>query len=221
MVTAAGKPLDGADVTLYAGASRGVTPLGHAATGPGGRFSIAYTAPASGVLYAAADGGTVPGSLRLLAVVGVLAGGGVAPRTLSTVTINELTTVATTFALAQFINGTDISGPSPGLENAAATAASLADAASGIPGGVVTDADNGASNATLAILNTLADLVAVCSAAPAGGRCGELLRLATPPGGTAPADTVQAVLNLVKNPALSLAGLYALAKTEFCLPAGS
>ena len=213
-MTAAGKPLDGADVTLYAGGSQGVTPLGHAATGAGGRFSIAYTAPASGVLYAAADGGTAPGSLRLLAVVGVLAGGGVAPRTLSTVTINELTTVATTFALAEFINGADISGPSPGLENAAATASSLADAASGTPGGVVTDADNGASNATLATLNTLADLVAVCSATPAGGRCGELLRLATPPGGTAPADTVQAVLNLVENPALSLAGLYALAKTE-------
>jgi len=212
-VTSAGKPLDSADVTLYAGSSHGATPLGHATTGTGGRFSIAYTAPASGVLYAAADGGTASSSLRLLAVVGVLAGGGVPPRTLSTVTINELTTVATTFALAQFINGADISGPSPGLENAAATAASLADAASGTPGGIVTDADNGAGNATLATLNTLADLVTVCSAPPAG-RCGELLRLATPPGGTAPADTVQVVLNLVKNPALSLAGLYALAKTE-------
>ena len=212
-VTAAGKPLDSADVTLYAGGSQGVTPLGHAVTGSSGRFSIAYSAPASGILYAAAGGGA-RGSLRLLAVVGVLVGGGVAPRTLSTVTINELTTVATTFALAQFINGPDISGPSPGLENAAATASSLADAASGTPGGVVTDADNGASNATLATLNTLADLVAVCSGPPAGDRCGELLRLATPPGHTVPADTVQAVLNLVKNPALSLAGLYALAKTE-------
>ena len=109
-VTAAGKPLDSAKVTLYVGSSEGATPLGHAATGAGGRFSITYAAPASGVLYAAADGGA-PGSLRLLAVVGVLAGGGVAPRTLSTVTVNELTTVATTFALAQFINGADISGP--------------------------------------------------------------------------------------------------------------
>ncbi len=46
-VTAAGKPLDSADVTLYAGSSAGVTPLGHATTGTGGRFSIAYAAPAS------------------------------------------------------------------------------------------------------------------------------------------------------------------------------
>jgi hypothetical protein len=213
-VIAAGKPLDGAKVTLYAGSSKGVRRLGHARTGTSGRFSIMYTAPASGILYVAADGGAASGSLRLMAVVGVLAGGGVAPRTLSTVTVNELTTVAATYALARFINGPDISGPGPGLENAAATASNLADAASGTLGGVVTDANNGARNATLATLNTLADLVAVCSARPAGGRCGELLHLATPPGETTPADTVQAVLNLVKNPALSLAGLYALAKTQ-------
>jgi hypothetical protein len=40
-----------------------------------------------------------------------------------------------------------------------------------------------------------------------------LLRLTVPPGGAIPADTVQAVLNLARNPSLSPAGLFALART--------
>ena len=127
-------------------------------------------------------------------------------------TVDELTTVATTYALAQFSGADGIAGPSPGLENAAATAFNLADPASGRAGAVVTDQDNGAKNQSLATLGTLANLVSLCAAAQPAG-CGELLRLATPPRGTTPENTVQAVLNLVRNPTLSPAGLFALAQT--------
>jgi hypothetical protein len=135
------------------------------------------------------------------------------------VTVDELTTVATAYALAQFSGPNGITGPSPGLENAAATAFSLADPASGKDGAVVTDQDNGGTNQTLATLSTLANLVSLCRAAQSR-QCGELLRLTAPPGGTIPADTVQAVLNLARNRSLSPAGLFALARTAtVCQPA--
>ena len=210
-VTATGKPLGGAQVTLFAGSGEGFSELGHATTDTSGSFGITYARPETGVLYVrAAPAGT--SRLRLQSVVSVGPGGGVPPQTLATVTVDELTTVATTYALAQFSGPDGIAGPSPGLENAAATAFNLADPASGKAGAVVTDQDNGAKNQTLATLGTLANLVSLCAAAQSA-ECSDLLRLAAPPGGTAPRNTVQAVLNLVRNPTLSPAGLFALAQT--------
>jgi len=210
-VMAAGKPLGGAQVTLFAGSREGVSELGHARTDTSGSFGISYVRPAAGVLYVqAAPAGA--SRLRLQSVVGAGSGGGVRPQTLTTVTVDELTTVATAYALAQFSGPNGIAGPSPGLENAAATAFSLADPASGKAGAVVTDQDNGGKNRTLATLGTLANLVSLCAAAHSAG-CAELLRLTAPPGGTIPGNTVQAVLNLARNPTLSPAGLYALAQT--------
>ena len=77
---------------------------------------------------------------------------------------------------------------------------------------MVTDQDNGGKNQTLATLGTLTNLVSLCQAGQSP-QCGELLRLTVPPGGTVPENTVRAVLNLVRNPSLSPAGLVALART--------
>ncbi|WP_234342552.1 hypothetical protein [Streptomyces sp. NRRL B-3648] len=150
-------------------------------------------------------------ALRLRSVVGFGPGGGVRERSESAVTVNEFTTVATTYALAQFTGPRGISGPSPGLENAAATSYNLADPASGKPGGVVTDRNNGTKNDTLATLGTLANLVALCAPGADSGRCQDLLRLATPQHGSTPGDTAQAVLDLARNPRLATGKLYALA----------
>jgi hypothetical protein len=209
-VTAAGKPLGSALVAIFGASRDGAAELGHARTDVSGRFTISYERGSAGALYVDA---TPPGSsrLRLRAVVGVGSGGGVQPSTLGTVTVDELTTVAAAYALAQFSDPDGVGGPSPGLENAAATAFNLADPGSGKAGSVVTNADNGSKNDTLATLNTLANLVSLCAPGASDG-CEALLRLATPPGGSAPADTAQAVVNLARNPALSPAQLYALAR---------
>ena len=219
-VVAAGKPLAGASVTIYGGAVRAATELGHTAASSTGQFRISYTRPDNGVIYVLAGPTTstranpATSPLLLAAVVGVVgAAGGVAPHVVTSVTVNELTTVATSVALAQFVDGTDISGPSPGLENAAATTFNLADPSTGGAGGVITDENNGTNNDSLATLYTLADLVAVCSQAPEGGGCAQMLRHATPPGAGTPTNTVQAIQDLVKNPTTSLAALFALAKT--------
>ncbi|MHB6912701.1 LysM peptidoglycan-binding domain-containing protein [Streptomyces sp. DB-54] len=208
-VTGEGKPLHGVHVTLFAGSRSGVKELGRATTDRTGSFTISYAKPAAGVLYVEAAA-TDRSRLRLRSVVGVGEGGGVPARTVGTVRINELTTVATTYALAQFSDRHGIAGPSPGLQNAAATFFSLADPVTGRPGGVVkSDSANGE---TLATLNTLANLVSVCAADTP--RCTQLLRLATPRTGSMPADIVQAVLNLAQHPMLSPAGLQALVRTS-------
>ncbi|WP_432165122.1 NHL repeat-containing protein [Streptomyces sp. bgisy031] len=206
----AGKPLSHADVTLFAGDRQGTRELGHATTDADGTFQIRPSRHTGSVLYVEA----VPAgdrSLRLRSVVGVGPGGGVPQRLESAVTVNEFTTVAATYALAQFTDQRGITGPSPGLENAAATSYNLADPASGRPGKVVTDQNNGTKNDTLATLGTLANLVSLCAPGADTGRCQDMLRLATPQHGTKPADTAQAVLNLTHNPRLATGKLYALA----------
>ena len=112
---AAGKPLGGAEVTLFAGSREGVSELGQARTDTSGSFGISYVKPAAGMLYVQA-GPAGASRLRLQSVVGVGSGGGVRPQTLTTVTIDELTTVATAYALALFSGPNGIAGPSPGLE---------------------------------------------------------------------------------------------------------
>ncbi|MGW2177968.1 NHL repeat-containing protein [Streptomyces sp. NPDC001732] len=191
-----------------AGSRSGVTKLGQATADAHGSFRMTYTNPADGVLYVEATPAQAH-KLRLRSVVGFGAGGAVPERTLSKVTVNELTTVAATYALAQFSDQRGITGPSPGLQNAAATSFNLADPATGKVGGPITG--DSANSDTLATQNTLANLVSLCATDDA--RCAKLLQMATPQGGTRPADTVQAVLNLVHNPTLSPDGLEALARS--------
>jgi hypothetical protein len=81
----------------------------------------------------------------------------------------------------------------------------------GTAGAVVTNQDNGASNDTLATLGTLANLVSLCAPGTAG--CDDVLRLTTPPGGSEPPDTAQAVLNLALHPTLAPDQLFTLARS--------
>ncbi|GGY64368.1 hypothetical protein GCM10010300_04430 [Streptomyces olivaceoviridis] len=207
-VTGAGKPLRGSQVTLMAGSRSGATKLGQATTDAHGSFRITYTKPADGVLYVEAASQQAH-RLRLRSVVGFGAGGAVPERTETKVTVNELTTVAATYALAQFNDRRGIAGPAPGLQNAAATSFTLADPTTGKPGRALTG--DSANSETLATQNTLANLVSLCATDSAG--CGKLIRLATPAGGSPPTDTVQAVLSLVRNPTQSPGRLEALART--------
>ncbi|MFJ5031085.1 hypothetical protein ACIQB5_23760 [Streptomyces sp. NPDC088560] len=209
-VTSAGKPLSHATVTLFAGDPQGVRTLGHATTDAHGAFQIRPGQRSGSVLYVEAAP-TGDRSLRLRSVVGFGPGGAVAPRSESAVTVNEFTTVAAAYALAQFTDQHGITGPSPGLENAAATSYNLADPATGKPGKVVTDQNNGSKNDTLATLGTLANLISLCAPGANTGNCKDMLLLATPQGDSTPGDTAQAVLNLARDPNLTPTKLYALA----------
>lgn len=216
VVQSGSSPIRFSTVTLYrAGNSRNAAAkiLGQAQTNATGSFSISFRQPADAraVLYLIADGGFPVASnvarsqytppIRLAAIL--------QPESMQAgVVINERTTVAAAYALAQFISGTNIAGSSPGLQNAAAVTANLVDAATGEVGSVLGSAPNGLETTTMMEFNSLANLLASCVDAATPAPCAKLFNLATPPGGNQPFDTLQAVVNIAHYPFLNPARLF-------------
>ena len=221
----AGKqPLIGASVELYAA---GTTGNGSSATAllsnplttdANGAFLVpaGYLCPsAASQIYMVARGGK-PGAAAASAnsaAVLLTALGACNQMVASTqIVLNEVTTVAATFALSQFLSpGANLGASSTnaaGLGNAVATASALADISAGSSPGPAFAA-NGSSPAPR--IDSLANLLNACVAStPAASACSALFSATTPAGGAAPANTLDAALNLVRNPAANVASLYAL-----------
>jgi hypothetical protein len=130
------------------------------------------------------------------------------------VNIDEVTTVASVYALAQFMaagGGANLgasSTNSQGLANAFATVNNLVNVANGIAPG--RSLPSGATAPT-AELNTLADLLATCvNSDGTTGECGSLFAAATPSGGSAPTNTIDAILDIAQNPGNNASALYNL-----------
>ncbi|HYR09444.1 MAG TPA: hypothetical protein VEQ60_16785 [Longimicrobium sp.] len=194
--TASVMPLPGMTVTLYQATTGAPTALGSATSGADGSFSIAGASDdGGGIFYATAVGG----SAVLMTIVGPQIGGDVV--------INELTTVAAAFAMAQFADGAQLSGSALGLRIAAGMSANLADPATGQPSEVLLDPPNADQTNALRSTRSLANLVAACVRRYPGFES-RFYAYATPPGGTAPADTFQALLNIARNPANNAATLF-------------
>jgi len=202
-------PLRGFRVQLWQARPGAKRPqlLGTARSRGGGRFVLRHRrARRDAVHYLVANrtgggGGAVPAfAYRLGASLGT---GSVPGRA----TVNDRTTVAMAFALAQFLEGPRLAGASPGLENAATMSANLVDPRSGRLAGVLRRFPNGRSTSTLATFNSLANLVASCRSR--GRACARLLRLARPPGRRlAAGDTLRALVAVARNPWHSSAALF-------------
>jgi streptogramin lyase len=123
--------------------------------------------------------------------------------------INEVTTAATAYGLAQFLSPGGNIGSSvtntQGLANAVATVASLANLTTGTTPGA-SFPKNGSSPASR--INSLANLLNTCTTATSSAGCTPLFSATTPSGGTAPNNTLDAALNLVRNPGSNVAALY-------------
>ncbi|WP_455361577.1 Vgb family protein [Streptomyces sp. SYSU K21746] len=209
-VRSGGSAVARAEVVLYrAGQERGApaTVLGRARSDAGGRFTISYQQPRerNAVLYLLADAGGRHKPVRLATVLD-------GPRrTPPRVVVNERTTVAAAYAMAQFTDGRDIAGTYPGLQNAAATAQNLADVTTGKIAAVLAAPPNGSETSTLRAFNSLANTLAGCVA---GKTCEELFRLARPAGGDRPSNTFRAALDIAHNPGRHVGGLYRLSLRE-------
>ncbi len=216
------QPVSGAAISLYA---VGTTGLGSAPTSlltfpvntnASGAFSITadYTCPsATTQVYIVARGGN-PGltagmtnpALVMMAPLGDC--GNLSPSTF--ITINEVTTAASAWALAQFAPAT-ASGAAfgatatnaTGIRNAFLVANNLVNVATGLAVGASLPT---AATLESAKLYTLADVLAVCINSNGGSACNPLFSAATQ--GFTPTNTLDAALNIVRNPGLNVAAVY-------------
>ena len=214
------QPVTGASIFLY---SAGKTGNGSAATSmltnpvstdKTGSFTIAgdYNCGSStDQVYLVATGGN-PGlstSTNNTALVLVTALGNCGNlSTTPVVTINEVTTAAAAWALAPFMTSYANVGASStntiGISNAFLDAQLLASSSTGLA--PTTLAANLITQPNK--LYTLADAIATCVNSNGGSSCTPLFAAATPSGGTAPADTLGALLNIVKNAGQNVAAVY-------------
>jgi hypothetical protein len=128
-VQAGGGPVAQSTVTLWAASANAPTRLGQAKTGADGRFAISVekSVGKDAPLYLVASGGTpavnkAGGNNPALDLLAVLSG--IPPAKL---VVNELTTVASAFTDARFVNGETISGNPLGLQIAAENVPNLVD----------------------------------------------------------------------------------------------
>jgi hypothetical protein len=225
------QPISGSSLQLYAAATTG---YGAAATAllssPGvsdanGGFTITgdYTCPSStSQLYIVATGGNpglAPGTnnaaIALMAALGPcsLHGGEYTLDPNGFILINEVTTVASVYALAAFM-GSDAThlGTSStnviGLANSFSLVSNLVNVATGTALAVTPTGNGTAPQATI---NALGNIMAACvNSDGTGTACAALAAAATPSGGTAPTDTIQGILNVARNPANNVSALYGL-----------
>ena len=220
-VQGASKPIAGSTVTLFAAGTGAPAQLAQGKTDGKGGFKLTYgNIPADSVLYVIAKGGTPQAAadkepndaIALLAVLG-----GTPPKS---VVVNELSNIASVWTPAQFLKGEVLSGTKLGLRIAAGNVPNLVDLETGGLGPVIQDPLNSSQTATLATFNTLGNLLAGCITRVHGDACDKFFAAATPPGGTAPTDTLTAVQNIARNPSHQAQGLFALLDAFYPVPAG-
>ena len=102
------------------------------------------------------------------------------------VTINEMTTVASVWTNAQFLDGVALKGNSLGLHIAAGNVPNFIDLETGGWGPAIQDPLNGPQTPTMANFATLADVLAGCVTRVTADACDKLFAAATPPKGSAP-----------------------------------
>lgn len=220
---AGSQPVSGALVQLYAAGNSGYGSAGTAlltgavTTDSSGGFSVpsGYTcASASTQVYLVARGGNpgLSGSVNNSSLVMMAALGNCGSITSgTTVVVNEVTTVASLAALAAFYSSGGNIGSSAtnasGLANALGTANQLANMTTGASPGASLPAGLSIPSAKI---NTLASIVNSCTASSGGSPCSALMTAATVAGGTAPANTLDAAYNILRNPASNVSALSAL-----------
>jgi len=210
-------PITGSQVQFYAAGSTGYGVGAQALLSPAvttdqdGNFSFTasdYTCPsASTQTYLVATGGD-PGigssnpAIALMAALGPCGNIG----SIDFVDIDEVTTVASVWSLAPFLGAGSQVGTSStnaqGLANAFANVNNIVDISQGSAPGASAPAS---AVIPVSKINALANMLATCVNSGGTTACQPLFTAATPAEGSAPANTLDAALNIARNPAVNLA----------------
>ena len=222
-VTGGQQPVNGTTISLYAA---GKTALASAprsmltssvTTNSTGYFNITgkYACQSGDQVYIVATGGSTGSgpntAIAMMTALGpcatLLANAGT-----TFIAINEVTTVASVYSLAAFMNSVQALGSdatntqsTDGLAAAFANTNTLVNTTTGVA--PTTTTGNGI--VPQATIYTLADILGACinSSAANSSACTNLFTAATVAGST-PTDTLQAALNIAKNPAANPTGVY-------------
>ncbi len=196
--TTSSQPLPDVHVTLFEATAALPTTVGQATTDASGRFTIPYrTSGSSNIFFVKADIGQ---GVEFVTVLG--------PKLPASVTINELSTVAASYSMAQFYRTGVISGKSFGLQIAAEMNDNIVMSATGESSPVLLNSPNADQTNSLRSTRSLANLLAACVDDP--DVTASFFDLTTPPGGSPPHNTPQALANLARNPAQNVDAIYAL-----------
>jgi hypothetical protein len=215
------QPVAGVTLQLYQAGAGGygsaAIPLGGTTqTNANGNFNLAsYTCTPGSQVYLVGTGGK-PTALLTNNSLGLMAGLGTCGGTYLNgfINMNELTTVATVWALSSFMKGPANIGTSSG------NATGLADAFAAI-NQVVTTANGSLLGPTLPVgatvptveINSLGDILEQCinsggGVAGDGSPCGNLFNLAPNSAGTGfPTDTITAMMNIAQSPGRNVKNL--------------
>jgi len=209
-VVGGGGPINNANITLWEAGPSAARKLAEAKSDDDGGFELTVSGRMSDtdVLYLVAQAPNP--AIVLMATLGTAA-----PQR---VTVNELTTVASVWTGAQFLDGIEMSGHALGLRVAAKNVANLVDPESGGLGAVIQDPLNSSQTTTLAKFNTLGNVLAACIRTP--GAADQLFQLATPPGGVPPVDTLSAMQNIARYPWHEAKQIFELFQALCPIPAG-
>ena len=218
-VQIAGAPVTRSTVTLYAAGTGAPKPIGQVKSVFDGSFSLEVAdLPADGVFYILAKGGVAKAAetkainenLLLMSLLGTSIP--------ETITINELTTVASAFTAVRFLDGVALSGNPKALRIAASNVSHFVDVSTGGYGNVLMNPLNSSRTTTLANLNTLASLVSAFATVPNADWHAQILKAATPPGGVNPVNTLDALAGIARVPWSDPKAVYAAFDQAYPLP---
>jgi hypothetical protein len=219
-VLGGGAPIAKSTVTLWEASAGAPKQLGQTKTNDDGRFEVrAKGAHSDAILYLVATGGVPKAgktssdnpAIALLAVVG--------SNPPASVTINELTTVASAFTNARFINSDGISGNPLGLKIAAGNVPNLVDPVTGTWGKVLMDPINSYMTTTMATLDTLGSLITATFTVANDDWRARFYKAATPTGGATPKNTLEAIAGIAREPWANPKELYTIFDETYPLPA--
>ena len=198
-VMGGGAPIANSTVTLWAEGSDAPKQLAQTKTGADGRFEV-HGSQGEAILYLVATGGEPTANksggdnpaIALITVVG--------NNPPASIVINEMTTVASVWTHAQFLDGTTIRGHALGLRIAAGNVPNFVDLETGGWGGAIQDPLNSSQTPTMANFATLADLLSACVNRVKADACSRLFAAVTPPGGGAATNTLSAAESIALSP---------------------